>query len=153
MGNNMAELICSKAFKLNTADRGLVQYVVGQKVEGKDAENWYAKAHCKGSKAEVNAAQDRDPVKDSFETRKLLAELSADGNTPNMKDVQKALREAGLPALENADARDKILNAIAEDKAKADLVAGVSNGTIPAPAPAEGGNTDGNADNKEGNAE
>lgn len=114
----MTSLVVQKAFKLNTPE-GLKQFHVGDTVEGKDAEHWYAKAHCKGSKKEMEAANQRDPVKDAFETRKLLAELSSDGTVPNMKDTNKALKDANLPQLENAEARDKILTAIAEAKAQA----------------------------------
>lgn len=112
----MDKLICNKPFKLNTK-AGMRQFVVGEEVTGDDAKHWYAKAHCKATKAEVDESQNRDPVADALATKALLAELSKDGKVPNMKDVQKALREAKLPELENAEARDKILATLEPVKA------------------------------------
>jgi hypothetical protein len=141
MGNIMAELVCKKRFVLNTPEGNKV-YNVGDKVEGKAAEHWYAKAHCVADADALKKSESRDPVKDAFETRKILAQLSDDGTTPNMKEVQKALRDAGLPALENAEARDTMLADIAKEKAKANPEL-----LTPAPAaPAEGGDNAGGND-------
>lgn len=102
------ELVCKKDFKLNT-DEGLKQFRVGDKVTGKNAEHWYAKAHCAESTKEAEKSAERDPIADALATKTLAKSLVVDGKVPSVKDLNSALREAGLPAIENAEARDKLL--------------------------------------------
>jgi len=104
----MATLICKKAFKLNTPD-GLIKFNVGDKVEGKHAEHWYAKAHCGESKKEVEKEVQRDPVADALATKEIAKSLVTDGKAPTVAALNDALKEAGLPPVKNADERDKLI--------------------------------------------
>jgi len=104
----MATLICKKAFKLNT-EAGLIKFNVGDKVEGKHAEHWYAKAHCAADKKEAEAAAERDPIADAVATKEIAKSLVVDGKAPTVADLNKALKEADLPPVKSAEERDNLL--------------------------------------------
>jgi hypothetical protein len=104
----MATLVCKKAFKLNTAE-GLIKFNVGDKVEGKHAEHWYAKAHCANDKKEAEKEASRDPIADALKSKELAKSLVVDGKAPTVADLNKALKEADLPPVKSAEERDNLI--------------------------------------------
>lgn len=104
----MATLICKQAFKLNT-EEGLIKFNVGDKVEGKHAEHWYAKAHCAESKKEAEKEAARDPIADALATKEVAKSLVVDGKAPTVADLNKALKEADLPPVKSAEERDNLI--------------------------------------------
>lgn len=110
-------LICHTPFNLNTPE-GMKRFKIGDKVQGKDAEHWYAKAHCSETQKEAEKQAERDPIQDALKTKELVKSLiTEDQPKPNMKELNAALAEADLPKLENAEARDLILADIEKEAA------------------------------------
>lgn len=105
----MATLICKKPFNLNT-ESGMKRFAIGDKVEGKDAEHWYAKAHCAASTKEAEKEAERDPIADAVKSKEIAKSLvGEDGNPPTLKELNAALKEADLPAVKSAEERDNLL--------------------------------------------
>jgi len=106
----MATLICKKAFRLNTTE-GQLKFAAGDKVEGKAAEHWYAKAHCYAEGEGHTDDKETDPIKIALATKEIVLSFVTEENpSPKMEDINKALREAKLPQIKAAE-RDKFLEA------------------------------------------